>query len=102
MPTISIERALNLAPPSLPIEKLKLDAQGLDFKMLRAAGAANLARVHSLELEVVRRGCTTLYHGQEDHLQVNAHLHSLGFVNVGWRWHGHLKCEGTGFFQRKR
>jgi len=102
VPAISISNALALAPAHLPIAKLKLDAQGLDFKMLRAAGGAALARVQELELEVVRETCTTLYQGQETHLQVNAHLHSLGFVVKAWRWHGHFKCEGTGFFIRRK
>ena len=53
------------------------------------------------QLEVVRETCPTLYREQETHLQVNAHLRSLGFVNKGWRWHGHLRCEGTGFFIRR-
>lgn len=39
VPTISIDQALRLAPSHLPIEKLKLDAQGLDFKIVRAAAA---------------------------------------------------------------
>ena len=101
VPTIGIAQALSLAPAGLPIEKLKLDAQGLDFKMLRAASAAGLlSRVRQLELEVVRDSCPSLYADQETHLVVNAHLQSAGFSLVGWRWHGHLKCEGTGFFKR--
>jgi hypothetical protein len=54
VPVFGIQQALRLAPAHLPIEKLKLDAQGLDFKILHAAGTEALRRVVSVELEVVR------------------------------------------------
>ena len=37
VPTLSLEGALALAPPGLPIEKLKLDAQGQEAGVLRDA-----------------------------------------------------------------
>ena len=100
VPTLSLDAALALAPAHLPIQKLKLDAQGLDLKLLRSASAESLLRVRSLELEVVKHGCRTLYAGQESHNEAASMLHASGFKTVGWRWHGHLKCEGTGFFTR--
>lgn len=100
VPTISMDAAIALAPAGLPIEKLKLDAQGMDLLLLRSASHAALARVRSLELEVVKAGCTTLYLGQETHLEVYAFLRQQGFALQSWRWHGHIKCEGTGFFAR--
>ena len=100
VPTLTLEAALGLAPAHLPIAKLKLDAQGLDLKLLRSARPAALQRVASLELEVVKKGCPTLYVGQETHERADALLTSLGFKATSWRWHGHLTCEGTGFFVR--
>ena len=55
---------------------------------------------HAVGLALLRSGCPTLYRDQETHLTVNSHLRALGFALSGWRWHGHLKCEGTGFFTR--
>jgi hypothetical protein len=86
--------------PLVPSLRAAVDAQGLDLKLLRSARAASLERVASLELEVVKKGCPTLYAGQETHERADALLTSLGFKATFWRWHGHLKCEGTGFFTR--
>ena len=101
VPTIGITQALALAPAHLPIEKLKLDAQGLDFDILKAAGTEGLRRVRAIELEVVKKSCPTLYQGQATHLTVNSHLRKAGFVLKGWRWHGHSRCEGTAFFEKQ-
>ena len=99
VPTISIDQALSLAPAALPIELLKLDTQGMDLKLLRSASKANLARVAAIELEVVKSGCTTLYIGQETHLDVTAFLQEQGFKLQSWKWD--KQCEGTGFFRRQ-
>ncbi|KOO33791.1 hypothetical protein Ctob_014516 [Chrysochromulina tobinii] len=99
VPTISMDQALSLAPAALPIELLKLDTQGMDLKLLRSASKANLARVAAIELEVVKSGCTTLYIGQETHLDVDAFLQEQGFKLQSWKWD--LRCEGTGFFRRQ-
>ena len=48
----------------------------------------------------MKKGCSTLYAGQETHEAVEALLIPLGFKATSWRWHGHLRCEGTGFFAR--
>ena len=101
VPTISMDAAIALAPAGLPIEKLKLDAQGLDFDILKAAGTEGLRRVRAIELEVVKKSCPTLYQGQATHLTVNSHLRKAGFVLKGWRWHGHSRCEGTAFFEKQ-
>jgi len=103
VPTLSLDEALTLVPAWLPIEKLKLDAQGLDLKILRSSvehGSGALNRVRALELEVVKKGCTSLYAGQETHDTVEVLLRTAGFRPLGWRWHGHLRCEGTGYFTR--
>ena len=75
-------------------------SQGLDLKLLRSASRDSLRRVRSLELEVVKHGCRTLYANQETHDEAAGYLQDLGFKAIAWRWHGHLKCEGTGFFAR--
>jgi len=99
VPTISMDQALSLAPAALPIELLKLDTQGMDLKLLRSASKANLARVAAIELEVVKSGCTTLYIGQETHLDVTAFLQEQGFKLQSWKWD--KQCEGIGFFRRQ-
>ena len=102
VPTISMDQALSLAPAALPIELLKLDTQGMDLKLLRSASKANLARVAAIELEVVKSGCTTLYIGQETHLDVNAFLQEQGFKLQSWSFRiRDRRCEGTGFFRRQ-
>ena len=66
------------------------------------SSAAALARVQSLELEVAKTGCPPLYVGQESHHEIASYLQANGFEAERWRWHGHLKCEGTGFFRRSK
>ena len=101
VPTISITKALRLAPSHLPISRLKIDAQGLDSQILRAA-AADLDRVYFVEIEVVSDRCPKLYAGQEGHTTVDAYMQSVGFLPGIFSFHGHLKCEGTGRFFRKQ
>ena len=68
--------------------------------LLRAANWSTLARIQRLELEVIRDSCSPLYIGQAKHLEVGDFLRKNGFILEGWRFHGHTKCEGTGFFHR--
>ena len=100
VPTISLEGAIRLTPAALPIAKLKLDVQGLDLELLRSTRAEALRRVQSVELEVVKKGCATLYVGQPTHQIVEEFLRSRGFMPKYFRWHGHIKCEGTAYFER--
>ena len=47
VPSITLETAIGLIPPHLPIHTLKIDAQGVDFRLLRSAPPALLRLVQA-------------------------------------------------------
>jgi len=103
VPAITLELALRLTG-TLSIELLKIDAQGLDLRLLNSlsnsvGGRGQLKRVRNVSLEVVRDGCPTLYQGQPGFQQVLVALSRLGFhsFGVGWKGGG---CEGDARFTR--
>merc|ERR1712194_943463 len=62
---ITLDMAVSLVPPGLPIE-IKIDAQGIDLQVLMAASAQTLSRVRKISMEVTSDSdaCTPLYVGQ--------------------------------------
>ena len=55
VPAISLRRVLStLIPSSRSVAFAKIDAQGADVALLRAAGAEALERIHAVQVEVVR------------------------------------------------
>ena len=110
VPSITLAKLLRLMPPLLPIHMLKLDAQGVDFALIKSTPPVLLERVRSLHLEAINdetrngRPCPTLYDGQPRISEVKAYLHSIGFKFAGMErpgWMGPLKCEGTVKFHRQ-
>ena len=81
VPSISLTAALRLTG-SLPVRHLKLDAQGLDFRLLRTVLPSLLhAKVESIEMEVRASDCEPLYVGQAGCLEVLAYMRSIGYEN---------------------
>ena len=81
---ITLEQALALAGPALPIRYLKIDAQGLDFKIIKRAPAAALKRVETVRIEVLSQNeaCMPLYEGQERCQVVAEYMQQLGFSSM--------------------
>ena len=77
--SISMEAALRLLPPGLPIRLLKLDAQGLDAELVRAIPHEHLPRVEQISFEAIRRQCEPMYVGQTPCEDIAASAASLGF-----------------------
>ena len=78
--SITLADAIALVPPTLPILRLKIDVQGVDFRVVRSVPADVLrSRVVFLDVEVRKKTCATLYEGQEDCAIVLSHMASIGF-----------------------
>ena len=81
--SIRLVDAIALVPPHLPILRLKLDVQGIDFRLVKSVPPAYLqSRVVFLDVEVRKSGCTMLYNGQEDCPQVLEYMRGIGFQMV--------------------
>lgn len=110
VPTINVSAALALT--TLPISLLKVDAQGLDFRLVRALSVRELQRIRSIDLEVrgtewpgppPRKQCEPLYEGQETCEEVVAYMASRGFVNRSAcpPHHKHHECERSIRFDQR-
>eukprot|EP00316_Scyphosphaera_apsteinii_P001403 CAMPEP_0119306258 /NCGR_PEP_ID=MMETSP1333-20130426/7055_1 /TAXON_ID=418940 /ORGANISM="Scyphosphaera apsteinii, Strain RCC1455" /LENGTH=305 /DNA_ID=CAMNT_0007309515 /DNA_START=68 /DNA_END=982 /DNA_ORIENTATION=+ len=109
VPSVTLSEVLKLAGPVLPIKRLKIDAQGMDFKLIASTPAADLERVEEIELEVLgdstsRVPCSALYEGQERCSKVVANLASLGFVSTSacHPMHKAMVCERSMRFLRRQ
>lgn len=81
--SIRLVDAIALVPPHLPILRLKLDVQGIDFRLVKSVPPAYLqSRVVFIDVEVRKSGCTMLYNGQEDCPQVLEYMRGIGFQMV--------------------
>jgi hypothetical protein len=81
--SIRLVDAIGLVPPSVPILRLKLDVQGIDFRLVRSVPPPVLqSRVVFLDVEVRKNGCATLYQGQENCSEVLQYMHSIDFEMV--------------------
>ena len=79
--SITLAQALALLPAHLPIRMLKIDAQGVDFQLIRAAPSELVrTRVQRIELEVRSSSCPPLYRGQDDCDAVAAAMAERGFA----------------------
>lgn len=76
--TMTLHEALRLAGDK-PIAMLKLDAQGMDFKLVNATPQSALAPVKSIQMEVRSEKCQPLYIGQEGCNTIQARMKELGF-----------------------
>lgn len=81
VPTITLERAISLVPPHLPIRLLKLDAQGTDVQLLQSVPPHFLhRRVQYIEFESIGAACTPIYVGQPGCDVATAHLRAIGYA----------------------
>ena len=79
VPSITLADALALAG-GVRVQWLKMDAQGVDSRLLRATPVELLrARVAQISLEAVADNCETLYRGQEKCQAVVTYMHSIGY-----------------------
>lgn len=82
--SVSIVQAIRLAGP-LPIRHIKIDAQGVDFKLIKALEDARpgllMARVASVQMETRTRQCAPLYEGQETCDDVLVYMTRLGYAS---------------------
>jgi FkbM family methyltransferase len=102
VPTLTLDEAFELLPPGLPVERLKIDAEGLDFRLLQTASPTLFERVRSIELEVIKHGCTELHVGQATDVDVDQLLAARGFrKSRGILWFGHAKCMGVAFYTKR-
>ena len=77
--TITLEHALRLAG-DLPIRRLKVDAEGIDLRLIKATDPRLLRdRVHSIQLEARTVQCEPIYEGQENCHEVLHYMTSIGF-----------------------
>lgn len=84
VPSISLETAIGMLGPTLPISRLKIDAQGADFELLRAAPFDLLQRrVRVIELETRSPTCPPLYQGQSMCDEVFTYMTSIGYLPTG-------------------
>lgn len=80
VPSISLETAIGLLGPDLPISVLKIDAQGVDFKLLKAAPRELVRRrVETIQMETRSPTCPLLYEGQSTCDEVYKYMTSLGY-----------------------
>ena len=82
VPSITLSDALALIPRNLPIALLKVDAQGVDDKLIRATPARLLRRIERITLEVRGSHCLPLYAGQEICENVVEYMRSVRFDNA--------------------
>ena len=79
--TITLEDALRLVGP-LPIRRLKIDAEGIDLRLIKATGTDLLrSRVYSIQLEARTAQCERLYEGQESCDDVLAYMRKVGYTS---------------------
>jgi len=84
VPSVSLETAIGLLGPDLPISVLKIDAQGVDFKLLKAAPRALVQRrVAMVQMETRSPTCPLLYEGQSTCDEVYEYMTSLGYAVRG-------------------
>ena len=114
VPSITLTAALRLAGAvkgALPVSKLKIDAQGVDFDLINSTDPALLrSRVVTIELEVraTSSRCGPLYHGQPGCDEVVEHMRRIGFIATdlcpapgGRRSDEGTSCERSILFRRK-
>ena len=76
--TMTLQGALRLAGDK-PIAMIKLDAQGMDFKLVNSTPPHALASVRSIKMEARSDLCEPLYVGQEGCNIIQARMKELGF-----------------------
>ena len=104
---ITLDMAVSLVPPGLPIE-IKIDAQGIDLQVLMAASAQTLSRVQKISMEVTSDSdaCTPLYVGQPRCSTVLREMRRNGFSGacpaslVEWIRLRGSGCEASLWFTR--
>ena len=81
--SIRLVDAISLVPLALPILRLKLDVQGIDFRAVRSVpGDIPRRRVVFLDVEVKKDKCKSLYEQQESCSIVMAYMAAIGFQHV--------------------
>ena len=93
VPSISLSAALRLTG-QLSVHHLKIDAQGVDFAIIRRTDPRLLrAKVGFIAMEVIASDCPPLYVGQERCDEVVSYLRSIGYDYnpSGWGVH-HTRC----------
>lgn len=83
VPTISLHNLLGLiGPGERPIDFMKIDAQGMDLRILESAGR-RLKRVRRFTLELLSDDCHGIYDGQPNCSTVVAAAAALGYTPAG-------------------
>lgn len=107
VPSITLAAALHLTG-DLPVRELKIDAQGVDFELVRGTKPALLRRrVARIELEVRASDCNPLYNGQAGCDDVVDYMRQIGYANTSrcpskyWfnKWE-YVQCERRLVFKR--
>lgn len=106
VPCVSLNTVLHEWLADRPVAFLKVDAQGHDLAIVRAAGREGLSTVEELSLEVIHDDCTPIYEGQPRCTEVVSTMLSLGFgatfaCNQRDRF-GQSGCEGNIRFKNLR
>ena len=101
VPSVTLSRALRLVGNRC-VQLLKLDAQGVDFELVRSAPPELLrSRVELIQMEVLKSGCRPLYAGQPDDTVVAPFMESIGFPATEPCTPKHQKCECDMSFARR-
>ena len=104
VPAVTLRTVLGEWLPGRRIARIKIDAQGSDLGVLAAAGAANLARVDGVTMEMLRDTCDALYEGQPNCSTVARAMVGLGFRTARScddpsLWHQGAGCEANFLFE---
>uniref|UniRef100_A0A7S0JIX5 Methyltransferase FkbM domain-containing protein n=1 Tax=Calcidiscus leptoporus TaxID=127549 RepID=A0A7S0JIX5_9EUKA len=78
VPSVTLGTLLQWIGNERPIEFIKIDAQGMDLRVIESAGSA-ISRVRRFQLEVISDDCHGLYVGQPRCSEVLLHAEKLGF-----------------------
>jgi len=77
--SLGLVQVLNMTRPK-PIRILKIDAQGIDYALVRSVSVEFLReRVEGIRLETISHACRKLYDGQVSCEQVVAYMSSAGY-----------------------
>ena len=80
VPAVSLRTVIEEWLRGWRVSQLKIDAQGLDFALVRSVPPALLrARVQSVQMELIAPGAGALYHGQETCDEVVDYMRSIGY-----------------------
>lgn len=77
--TITLDTAVSMLPPAIPVV-VKIDAQGLDLRVIEAASRVTLSRIWYVSMETRGDFCEPLYEGQVNCSTVQTRMGHLGYL----------------------